>query len=28
VSVTAQEVNGQPTAMRISAGRNGFAPPY
>jgi hypothetical protein len=28
VSVTAQEVAGQPTATRISAGRNGFAPPY
>lgn len=28
VAVTAQEVNGQPTATRISAGRNGFAPPY
>jgi hypothetical protein len=28
VAVTAQEVQGQPTAVRISAGRNGFAPPY
>ncbi len=28
VSLSAQEVNGQPTATRISAGRNGFAPPY
>jgi hypothetical protein len=28
VSLTAQEVNGQPTAVRINAGRNGFAPPY
>lgn len=28
VGVTAQEVNGQPTAMRISAGRAGFVPPY
>jgi hypothetical protein len=28
VSLTAQELNGQPTATRISAGRNGFAPPY
>ena len=28
VSVSAQEVAGQPTATRISAGRNGFAPPY
>jgi hypothetical protein len=28
VSLTAQEINGQPTATRISAGRNGFAPPY
>ena len=28
VSLTAQEVNGQPTAMRINAGRNGFALPY
>ncbi|HYF20359.1 MAG TPA: hypothetical protein VEA40_21015 [Ramlibacter sp.] len=28
VSLTAQEVNGQPTVTRISAGRNGFAPPY
>lgn len=28
VSLTAQEVNGTPTAMRINAGRNGFALPY
>jgi hypothetical protein len=28
VSLTAAEVNGQPTATRVSAGRNGFAPPY
>ena len=28
VAVTAQEVRGQPTATRISAGRNGFKPPY
>ncbi len=28
VSLTAQAVNGEPTALRISAGRNGFAPPY
>lgn len=28
VAVTAQEVQGQPTAVRISAGRNGFSPPY
>lgn len=28
VSLTAQEVNGKPTALRISAGRNGFAAPY
>jgi hypothetical protein len=28
VSLTAQLVEGQPTATRISAGRNGFAPPY
>jgi hypothetical protein len=28
VSLTAQEINGQPTAVRINAGRNGFAPPY
>ncbi len=27
VLVTAQEVNGQPTALRVLAGRNGFAPP-
>ena len=28
VSLTAQEVDGQPTVMRINAGRNGFALPY
>jgi hypothetical protein len=28
VSLTAQEVGGKPTVTRISAGRNGFAPPY
>jgi len=28
VSLTAQLVEGQPTVTRISAGRNGFAPPY
>ena len=28
VSITVQEVAGRPTAMRASAGRNGFAPPY
>jgi hypothetical protein len=28
VSLTAQEINGVPTAMRITAGRNGFAAPY
>jgi hypothetical protein len=28
VSVTAQEVGGKPTATRITAGRNGFNPPY
>ncbi|MDB5856357.1 MAG: hypothetical protein JWQ76_46 [Ramlibacter sp.] len=28
VSLTAQLVDGQPTATRISAGRNGFTPPY
>lgn len=28
VSLTAQPVDGQPSATRISAGRNGFAPPY
>ncbi|HEX2547676.1 MAG TPA: hypothetical protein VHL79_22525 [Ramlibacter sp.] len=28
VSLTAQEINGTPTAVRISAGRNGFSPPY
>lgn len=28
VTLTAQPVDGKPTALRISAGRNGFAPPY
>jgi len=28
VSITAQEIAGQPTATRISAGRDGFALPY
>jgi len=28
VSLTAQEIAGRPTVTRISAGRNGFAPPY
>ena len=28
VSLTAQEIDGQPTAQRISTGRNGFALPY
>jgi hypothetical protein len=28
VSLTAQEINGVPTALRITAGRNGFAAPY
>lgn len=28
VAVTAQAVDGQPTALRISAGRDGFRPPY
>jgi hypothetical protein len=28
VSLTAQQVDGRPTVTRISAGRNGFAPPY
>jgi hypothetical protein len=28
VSVTAQEIAGKPTVTRITAGRNGFAPPY
>lgn len=28
VSLTAQRVDGQPTVLRISAGRNGFALPY
>ena len=28
VSLSAQEIDGRPTAMRISAGRSGFAVPY
>jgi hypothetical protein len=28
VALSAQSVEGQPTVVRISAGRNGFAPPY
>lgn len=28
VSLSAQAIDGQPTALRISAGRNGFSPPY
>lgn len=28
VAITAQAVDGQPTALRISAGRDGFRPPY
>ena len=28
VSLTAQDINGQPTAVRISAGRDGFPLPY
>jgi len=28
VALNAREVNGRPTALRISAGRNGFAVPY
>ncbi|MBC7437967.1 MAG: hypothetical protein H7332_18090 [Bdellovibrionales bacterium] len=28
VSLTAQEINGKPTALRVTAGRNGFAAPY
>ncbi|MBC5765787.1 hypothetical protein [Ramlibacter albus] len=28
VSLTAQDIDGKPTATRISAGRNGFSPPY
>ncbi|MFC5497570.1 dienelactone hydrolase family protein [Caenimonas terrae] len=28
VAVSAQEIDGQPTALRISAGRNGFVLPY
>jgi hypothetical protein len=27
VLVNAQEKNGTPTALRVTAGRNGFAPP-
>jgi hypothetical protein len=28
VAVSVQEIDGQPTAVRVSAGRNGFKPPY
>ena len=28
VSLTAREVNGQPTVVRVNAGRNGFVLPY
>ena len=28
VSISAQEINGKPTALSISAGRDGFAAPY
>jgi hypothetical protein len=28
VSVTAQVVGDRPTATRVTAGRNGFSPPY
>lgn len=28
VSVTAQAIDGKPTALRVTAGRNGFSPPY
>jgi hypothetical protein len=28
VSLSAREVDGQPTIVRVSAGRNGFAVPY
>jgi hypothetical protein len=28
VAVNVQEIAGQPTVVRVSAGRNGFAPPY
>jgi hypothetical protein len=28
VAVNVQEINGQPTVVRVNAGRNGFAPPY
>jgi len=28
VAVNVQDVNGTPTVLRVSAGRNGFAPPY
>jgi hypothetical protein len=28
VALNVQEINGQPTIVRVNAGRNGFAPPY
>jgi hypothetical protein len=28
VAVNVQEINGQPTVIRVNAGKNGFAPPY
>lgn len=28
VAISVQEIDGRPTAVRASAGRNGFAPPY
>ena len=28
VALNVQEINGQPTVVRVNAGRNGFAPPY
>jgi hypothetical protein len=28
VAVNVQEINGTPTVVRVSAGKNGFAPPY
>jgi hypothetical protein len=28
VSLSAQAVDGKPTAMRVNAGRNGFVLPY
>lgn len=28
VAVNVQDLNGTPTVLRVSAGRNGFAPPY